>query len=86
MKVLEIKNIVREDGVIYYRKSFTADAVIEIPQKTIETPVAFTVEMTPLGSKNVDITFLEDVEYPLLPIIQQMKKIIKEKDYEGQLL
>lgn len=86
MKVLGLNNIIREEGVIYYRKSFTANAEIELPLKTINTPISFTIEMSPLGEKTIDIVFLENIDYPLLPILKILKEIIKQQDYEGKLL
>ena len=86
MKVLGLNNIVREEGVIYYRKCFTALCEIELPLRTINTPISFTVEMSPLGEKKIDITFLESIEYPLLPILKILKEMIKKLDYEGKLL
>ena len=86
MKVLGLNNIVREEGVIYYRKYFTAICEIELPLRTIATPISFTVEMSPLGEKKIDITFLESIEYPLLPILKILKEMIKKLDYEVKLL
>jgi len=86
MKVLGLKDIIREEGVIYYRKCFTAKAEIELPLKTVCTPISFTIEMSPLGEKTIDIIFNESIDYPLLPVIKILKEIIKQKDYEGQLL
>lgn len=86
MKVLGLNNIIREEGVIYYRKCFTANAEIELPLKTINTPISFTIEMSPLGEKAIDIVFLENIDYPLLPILKILKEIIKQQDYEGKLL
>ena len=42
--------------------------------------------MSPLGEKKIDITFLESIEYPLLPILKILKEMIKKLDYEGKLL
>ena len=86
MKVLGLKNIIREEGVIYYRKVFTAIAEIELPLKTIETPISFIIEMNPLGEKFIDIRFLESIEYPTLPITKLLREIINQQDYEGKLL
>ena len=56
------------------------------PLKTVCTPISFTIEMSPLGEKTIDIIFNESIDYPLLPIIKILREIIKQKDYEGQLL
>ena len=85
MKILDIKNITREDGEIFYRRTFTGTAVIQFPLKTTEEPVTFTIEMTPLGTKNIEIEFKEKIDVPLLPVLKAMKEIIKQKDFEGNL-
>ncbi|MBO4508076.1 MAG: hypothetical protein J5747_05510 [Spirochaetaceae bacterium] len=85
MKVLELKNVHRDEGYIYYRRTFQADAVLELPLKTMQTPVEFTIELSPLGTKDIDITFLDNIDYPLLPLTKSLKEIILSKDSEGLL-
>ncbi len=85
MKVLELKNVQRDEGFIYYRRTFQADAVIELPLKQVEAPVEFTIELSPLGTKDIDISFLADIEYPLLPLLKGLKELILQKDSEGLL-
>ena len=58
MKILDIKNITREDGEIFYRRTFTGTAVIQFPLTTTEEPVTFTIEMTPLGTWDWKCYFL----------------------------
>ena len=85
MKVLELKNVHRDEGYIYYRRTFQADAVLELPLKTIQTPVEFTIEITPLGTKDIDITFLDTIDYPLIPLTKSLKELILNQDSEGLL-
>lgn len=85
MKVLDLTNIQKDDTYIYYRRTFRSNAVIELPMKTCEYPIEFTIEMDPLGKKTTDITFLESVEYPLLPLIKGIKELIAKFDSEGRL-
>lgn len=85
MKVLELKNINRDEGWIYYRRTFQADAVLELPLQRIQTPIEFTIEMSPLGKKDIDIEFKSTVDYPLLPITKALKEHILNQDSEGLL-
>ena len=53
MRILELRDLNREEGYIYYRRNFTGTAVIEIPGSTLEAPVAFCIEMDPFGVKTI---------------------------------
>ncbi len=85
MRVIELKNVHRDEGYIYYRRTFQADAVLELPLKTLQTPVEFTIELSPLGTKDIDISFLDNIDYPLLPITKLLKELILSQDSEGLL-
>ncbi|MCM1321989.1 MAG: hypothetical protein NC041_08320 [Bacteroides sp.] len=85
MKILELRNLQREEGYIYYRRNFTADAVIEVPIKTIETPISFSIEMGPTGNKEIEIEFGKTPDYPLVPVIKSLKEFILSADTEGTL-
>ncbi|MCR4714745.1 MAG: hypothetical protein K5751_10280 [Treponemataceae bacterium] len=83
--MIELKNVHRDEGYIYYRRTFQADAVLELPLKTLQTPVEFTIELSPLGTKDIDISFLDNIDYPLLPITKLLKELILSQDSEGLL-
>ncbi len=85
MEVLEIKNLFREETGLYYRRNFTGLAVIELPIKTIEAPLDFIIEVSPLGTKNVDVTLKEKIDYPLLPVLKKIKEFINNLEKEGKL-
>lgn len=85
MKVLDIKEIKAEDNYIYYRRGYAGTALVELPSETIELPVHFIIETEPTGRKNIEINILKQILYPMLPIIQELKKKILFKSDEGQL-
>ncbi len=85
MKILDLKNLFREEGYIYYRRNFTGTADIEVPGQTLETDIDFCIETDPLGQKSVDIQFLKPVNYPVLPIKKALKDYILVQDSEGKL-
>ncbi len=85
MKILDLKNLFREEGYIYYRRNFTGTADIEVPGQTLETDIDFCIETDPLGKKSVDIQFLKPVNYPVLPIKKALKDYILVQDSEGKL-
>jgi len=85
MKVVSIKDIIRKDVPIYYRLLYTGVAVIELAKGTANYRIDFTVEIKPTGFKEISVTFLDNLEYPLLPVIKELKVII-DKMHEDELL
>lgn len=85
MQILDLTDIDENKGHIFYRRTYNAIAVIEIPKQIIKVPVFFCIEVEPLGKKNVEIEFKEKLDYPLLPIIKELKDLILAKDKEGTL-
>jgi hypothetical protein len=85
MTVVEIKDCVRKDVPIYYRRVFTGVAAIEIAGKVCDLALDWTIETSPFGTKEIAITLLGQVDYPLLPLIKELKKKIDEIDAEGGL-
>ena len=85
MRVIAIKDIVRKDVPIYYRLLFTGVAVIELTKSADDYRIDFTIEMKPTGQKEISVSFLDAVDYPLLPVIQELKKNIAAMDSNGVL-
>ncbi len=85
MKIVELTNILRKDSHIYYRREFKADAVIEMMAQTRNVPIEFVLEQTPLGSTEISATIVEDLEYPVVPIIAQLKTHILDMNRRGEL-
>ena len=85
MRILELRDLNREEGYIYYRRNFTGTAVIEIPGSTLEAPVAFCIEMDPFGTKTIEIDIENTLNYPVLPVKKALKEYILLRDSEGIL-
>lgn len=85
MKVSEIKNIVRKDVPIYYRRLYTGIAVMELVNKPVEVPLDFQIEHKPTGQTEIGLTLSQKVDYPLIPIQKELKKFIGLLDSEGKL-
>lgn len=86
MEILEIKDIEREPGHIYYRRTYKGTAVISLPTTVANAPVKFTVEMEPMGNKKIELDINQSVEYPLLPLRTALKKFILDMDEKDMLL
>jgi hypothetical protein len=85
MTVVEIKEMVRKDVPIYYRRVYDGKAVIEIAGKNHVMRINWTIETSPLGFKETSITMTDKVDYPLVPLLKEIKKKIEYLDSEGKL-
>ncbi|MDR2374859.1 MAG: hypothetical protein LBD96_00300 [Treponema sp.] len=85
MNILKIKNIVRKDVPIYYRRLYSGVAVIEILNKSHDVHVDFSIEHKPTGQKEILITVIDGIDYPLVPVNAALKKTIDELDSSGGL-
>ena len=85
MKVINIKDIIRKDVPIYYRLLYTGVAVIELNNVTHNYRIDFAVEIKPTGQKEISVSFLDDLNYPLLPIMKELKHYINNMHSNGVL-
>ncbi len=86
MEIVEIKDIEREPGHIYYRRTYHGVSIISIPGKNVELPVQFTIEMDPLGKKTIELNLQSEIDYPLLPIRKALMNFVLALDNEDKLL
>jgi hypothetical protein len=85
MKIISIKDIVRKDVPIYYRLLYTGVAVMELVDKPVEHRIDFAIEHKPTGVKEISVSFLKDIDYPLIPLIKELKAFIDTLDINGGL-
>ena len=85
MKVTTIKELIRKDVPIYYRRLYSGTLVIELVNKSVESHIDFTIETKPTGINEVIINNMESVDYPLLPLTKEIKKYITVLDETGGL-
>ncbi|MDR2478136.1 MAG: hypothetical protein LBD48_02350 [Treponema sp.] len=76
MKVISVKDIVRKDVPIYYRLLYTGVAVLELAKGPEDYRIDFSIEIKPTGQKEIIVTFLDKIDYPLVPVVKELKKII----------
>jgi hypothetical protein len=84
MKVVAVKDIVRKDIPIYYRLLYTGVAVIEVAKAT-DYRIDFSIEIKPTGKKEINVSFLDEIDYPLLPVIKDLKALIDDMHSNGML-
>ena len=80
MKIVAIKDMIRKDVPIYYRKLYTGVAVLEINDKHTDYRIDFTIEYKPTGQKDITVNFLDKADYPLIPLNKEMKEFIDTLD------
>jgi hypothetical protein len=85
MRIVTIKDIIRKDVPIYYRLLYTGVAVIELKADPADFRIDFSVEIKPTGQIEVGVTFLDEVDYPLLPVIKELKVLIETMHTNGTL-
>ncbi|MGP1438004.1 MAG: hypothetical protein ACTTKH_02910 [Treponema sp.] len=77
MVVSKLVDIERKESHIYYMQDFTAMAVYSIVGKEKKGRIAFSIEHKPTGEMVITVRLIDDVDYPLLPVIIDLKKTIK---------
>jgi hypothetical protein len=85
MKIKQIKNILRKDVPIYYRRLFVGTLEIELLGKHLERNIDFTIETMPTGLNKVSVTIAEPLDYPLVPLMRELKQFIVNLDENGAL-
>jgi hypothetical protein len=80
MKIVKLKDMIRKDVPIYYRKLYTSVAVIELNDKQKDYRIDFSIEMKPTGQKEICVNFIDTIDYPLIPITRELKLYINEMD------
>ena len=85
MTILELNNVEREPGAIYYIRRYRAVAKLKLPTEIVDSNIEFSIETGPLGDKIIEIELLTQPNYPALPIIKALKYFINENDNAGTL-
>ena len=85
MKVISLKDMIRKDVPIYYRNLFTGVVVIEMNNKQTDYRVDFSIEYKPTGQKEISVSFIDTIDYPLIPVNRELKNLIMELEASGGL-
>lgn len=85
MTIRDITDIHRKENFIYYRREFTGSAQYELPGRRYSGRIEFTIETTPLGTKDISVKIIDQVDYPTLPILRSLKECILRMDTDGVL-
>jgi len=85
MKAVSIKDMIRKDVPIYYRNLFTGTAVIEMNNVQKDYRIDFSIEYKPTGQKEINVSFIDTIDYPLIPINRELKNLIAQMEANGGL-
>lgn len=85
MKVVELKDLQREEGQIFYIRKYSADIFIQLPTSTEHGLVKFSIEMDPLGNKEIKLLTFPQLNYPVIPLKKAIIDFIKIEETEGRL-
>ncbi|MCL1814971.1 MAG: hypothetical protein FWG27_04015 [Treponema sp.] len=85
MKITGVKDLIRKDVPIYYRRLYSCTLIIELFSKSADCHIDFTMETKPTGVNEVIINNMDNVDYPLLPLTKEIKKYLTVLDETGGL-
>jgi len=85
MKVVELRNLFRAEGQIFYIRHYSCEAVFELPKSIESTEIHFTIEMNCLGNKTVEVEMDKPVNYPVIPLKKALVDYILKQEQDGKL-
>ncbi|MDR0710597.1 MAG: hypothetical protein LBF77_11090 [Spirochaetaceae bacterium] len=85
MRIVQIKDVKRKEVPIYYRRLYSGVAEFELLNKSEDRPIDFTIETKPTGQKDIFVTMPEPLDYPLVPLMRELKKFLVDLDDAGKL-
>lgn len=85
MKVVDIANIQRKENLLYYRREYSGEATIELLAETLVAPIEFVLEQRPIGGYSVHVSLVDAIDYPLVPLVSELKAFIADLDLKGVL-
>jgi hypothetical protein len=86
MVVREIDNIRRKHMLISYRREYHADVLISLHNQAAKPyQIEFSMEMTPLGGNIIRVKMLTEPDYPLVPLMNEIKERLAAMDRDDTL-
>ncbi|MFW6227949.1 MAG: hypothetical protein ACOC2V_00700 [Alkalispirochaeta sp.] len=86
MKVERLERLERVPLAIDSRRLYRADALISVAGRvTSPAPIEFSLELSPFGGHEVSVTFLDRLDYPMIPAMNILKHYITTLDRDGGL-
>ncbi|MCQ2592718.1 MAG: hypothetical protein MJ188_08025 [Treponema sp.] len=83
MRIVEFKDLRREEGQIFYIRKYYCIAVLDLPTGIEYAPIKFNIEVNCIGIRTIEIHFEKQINYPLLPVKKLLIDYITKQDIEG---
>jgi hypothetical protein len=81
MKIEKIADIERVPLAIDYRRMYRGTAHIAIGDTpAAPCPIEFALELSPFGSQEISVSFLQQTDYPIVPAKKILQQHIAELD------
>jgi hypothetical protein len=72
--------------LISYRREYHADALIALHNAEPKPfQIEFSMEMTPLGGSIVRVRMIDEPDYPLVPLMNEIKERVSAMDRDNTL-
>lgn len=86
LKIIELRNLDQKDVPLAYRRSFTADAVLEgIHSGGFTQSIEFDIEKDAMGNTHISLKIVGTPQYPVVPLTRAIKAHISELESSGAL-
>ncbi len=84
MKFLGMDEISKKDTLIYYRNEYSGRASFSlVGDKRASVRFESTVEIKPTGERDIMLQILDQIDYPIVPIMKSLKQEILSIDRAG---
>ncbi len=86
MKIERLDSVERVPLAVDYRRMYRGQLYVSVGAQTIgPTDIEFVLELSPFGTQEVQVNFLDATDYPVVPAIRLLKDHIGNLDKDGQL-
>lgn len=81
-----LRNVERIESAVHYLRKFRGQAILSyLHVESDARKVEFEVEHQPLGGITIRVRFLENVDYPLVPLIRLVREEVERMEKARQL-
>ena len=85
MQLIDIIDIRKKDLPVHYRHVYQATALFSYRGNELRTRLEFVLEQTAIGSTDLHVSFIDDPDYPLIPILKQVKEKVRSLESDREL-
>ncbi len=70
---------------MHYLREYRAEAVVEFMDLSTSKPIEFVIEHRAVGGCDVRVNVLAEIEFPIVPFMNNLKSLILDLDRRGAL-